>query len=147
VRFVLTDRSRPCRISLKYAIIVLMAVVDRYLAALDKQDWAGLEATLTGGAFERVGPFRDIIGSKGEYVAFLDRVVSGLDEYRLVPERVVATERVVYAEVVESFVHQGEKMAYPEVLVFDLGGDGLISRVQVYMMRPGEAPPVEGASA
>jgi hypothetical protein len=124
-----------------------MAVVDRYLAALDKQDWARLEATLTEGAFERVGPFYDIIGSKGEYVAFLDRVVSGLDEYRLVPERVVTTERVVYAEVTESFVYGGEKMAYPEVLVFDLGGDGLISRVQVFMMRPGETPPVEGASA
>ncbi len=133
---------------LKCVIIVLMAaVVEQYLAALDRQDWTDLASTLTTGDFERVGPFRDIVGSTDAYVAFLERVVSGLAEYRLVPERVVTTERVVYAEVTESFVHAGEKMSFPEVLVFDLGDDGLISRVQVFMMRPGEAPPVEGASA
>jgi hypothetical protein len=38
-------------------------------------------------------------------------------------------------------------MAFPEVLVFDLDDRGLINRVQVFMMRPGESPPVEGASA
>jgi SnoaL-like domain len=123
------------------------AVVEQYLAALDERDWSGLAATLSDLDFERVGPFRDIVASKNAYVAFLERVVSALAEYRLVPERVVSTELVVYAEVTECFVHAGERLSFPEVLVFDLADDGLIRRVQVYMMRPGEEPAVEGASA
>jgi SnoaL-like domain len=125
----------------------MAAAVERYLAALDERDWSGLAATLTDGDFERIGPFRDIVASKLAYVAFLERVVSALAGYRLVPERVVRTELVVYAEVTESFVHAGDRKAFPEVLVFDLADDGLIRRVQVYMMRPGEEPVVEGASA
>jgi hypothetical protein len=111
--------------------------VQQYLAALNEQNWSGLAATLTDGDFERIGPFRDVVGSKSEYVSFLERQVSALAEYRLVAERVVSTERVVYAEVTESCIHGGEKKAFPEVLVFDLADDGLIRRVQVYMMRPG----------
>lgn len=125
----------------------MAGATEQYLTALDNQDWAALDATLTGGAFERVGPFCDVVGSRREYVEFLKRVVSPLGDYHVTPERVVTTEHVVYAEVTESFVYADEKMAYPEVLVFDLDGEGLISRVQVFMMRPGEAPPVEGASA
>jgi SnoaL-like domain len=116
----------------------MAAVVEQYLAALDEQDWSGLAATLTDGDFERVGPFCDIVASKSAYVAFLERVVSVLAEYRLVPRRVVSTDRVVYAEITECCVRGGEKMAFPEVLVFDLADDGLIRRIQVYMMRAGD---------
>ena len=118
----------------------MAAPVERYLAAMDEQDWSGLAATLTDGDFERIGPYCDVIPSKSEYVAYLDRVVSSLPEYRLTPERVVSTEGVVYAEITESCVHAGEKMAFPEVLVFELADDGLIRRIQVYMMQPGEEP-------
>jgi hypothetical protein len=130
------------------AIITPMAdVVEQYLAALDEQDWSGVAATLTDDDFERVGPFCDIVASKDAYVAFLERVVSALAEYRLVPGRVVSTERVVYAEITESCVQAGETKAFPEVLVFDLADDGLIRRVQVYLMQPGGEPSVEGAGA
>jgi hypothetical protein len=121
--------------------------VERYLEALDTKDWAGLGSTLADSGFERVGPFRDVIDSKSGYVEFLDRVVSPLQDYRVIPHRSVPSEAVVYAEVVESFVFDGTPMEFPEVLVFDLAGDGLINRVQVYMMRPGEQPPVPGARA
>ena len=125
----------------------MAAAVEQYLTALDKQDWPSLEATLTEGAFERVGPFRDIISIRHDYVEFLQRVVPPLADYHIAADRVVTAEGVVYAEIVESFVHAGTEFAYPEVLVFDLDGAGLIRRVQVFMMRPGEQPPVEGASA
>jgi hypothetical protein len=107
---------------------------------MDEQDWSGLAATLTDGDFERIGPYCDVIPSKSEYVAYLDRVVSSLPEYRLTPERVVSTEGVVYAEITESCVHADQKMTFPEVLVFDLADDGLIRRIQVYLMQPGEEP-------
>jgi hypothetical protein len=79
-------------------------------------------------------------------VQFLDRVVTPLEDYHLRPVRVAPSDGVVFAEVVESFVH-GDKMEVPEVLVFDLGADGLIHRVQVFMMHAGQEPPVPGARA
>ena len=121
--------------------------VEQYLDSLTKQDWAGLASTLEGTEFERIGPFQDIVSTKDEYVAFLERVVSPLEDYKVVPQRSTEGDSVVYAEVVESFGYGGQKMSYPEVLVFDLTASGLINRVQVYMMRPGEEPPVPGAKA
>ncbi|MGA8725481.1 MAG: nuclear transport factor 2 family protein [Acidimicrobiales bacterium] len=118
----------------------MTASVERYLAAMGAQDWSGLAATLTDGDFERIGPYCDVIPSKSEYVAYLDRVVSSLPEYRLTHDRMVSTEEVVYAEITESCVQAGERMAFPEVLVFDLADDGLIRRIQVYMMQPGDEP-------
>lgn len=120
--------------------------VEQYLDALGKKEWSRLGGTLTQDRFERVGPFADVVHSSSDYVAFLDRVVTPLDQYRIEPRRAVEDDGVVYAEVTESFVHDGTKMEFPEVLVFDTR-DGLISRVQVYMMRPGDEPPIEGASA
>jgi hypothetical protein len=124
----------------------MAAVVERYLAALDEQDWSRVAATLTDGDFERIGPYSDVVASKSEYVEFLERVVSALAEYRLVPQRVVSTELVAYAEITESCVLAGEEKTFPEVLVFDLADDGLIRRIQVYMMQPLEEPAVEEAS-
>jgi hypothetical protein len=132
----------------RHAMIHIMAtVVDRYIESLNRMDWVGLSSTITADGFERVGPFQDVVGSRGEYVEFLERVVSELENYQVRPRRLVPSEGVVYAEVVESFIFNGTPMAFPECLVFDLAGDGLISRVQVYMMRPGEQPSVPGARA
>lgn len=126
----------------------LMApVVEQYLAALTAKAWSDLAATLSADQFERVGPFQDIITAKERYVEFLDRVVSPLESYAVVCHRVTSSEHVDCAEVTESFVFEGVPMAFPEVLVFDLSEERLIRRVQVYMMRPGEEPPVAGAKA
>ena len=121
--------------------------VDRYLVALDSKDWSTLASTLAEAPFERVGPFRDVISSKDGYVQFLDRVVTALEDYSVRPVRVVPADGAVFAEVLESFVFNEEKLEVPEVLVFDLAPDGLINRVQVYMMHTGEEPPVPGARA
>jgi hypothetical protein len=110
--------------------------VTRYLESLGAQDWEALGTTLTDGEFERVGPFCDVISDKAAYLAFLDSIVPSLDNYTVRTRRVSVTDGVVYAEINESFQLQGEPMDFPEVLVFDLDADGLISRVQVYMMRP-----------
>ena len=120
--------------------------VDQYLKALNDQDWQQLRSTLADDGFERVGPFLDVIGSADEYVQFLDRVVSGLSDYRVDVRRKVEGNRAVYVEATESFLHDGTKSAFPEVLVFDTVDD-TITRVQVYMMRPGGEPSVVGAKA
>lgn len=118
--------------------------VAQYLQALDEQDWASLRGTLTDEDFERIGPFCDVVASSDEYAAFLERVVSPLGEYGVRVRRHVEGDGLVYAEVTESFLLDGTKAEFPEVLVFDTR-DGRISRVQVYMMRPGGEPPVAGA--
>lgn len=121
--------------------------VTRYLESLNSKDWEALGATLSGGEFERVGPFCDVISDSSAYVRFLDGIVSTLGDYAVRTRRVSVADGAVYAEVNESFVLDGARKDFPEVLVFDVGDDGLISRVQVYMMRPGAEAPVPGGKA
>lgn len=124
-----------------------MGAVETYLDRLAAHDWDGLAATLAEQDFERIGPFADLVSSKGAYVKFLAGIVPQLERYRLKVRRIVQAGDVVMAEINEVFEFDGQTMDYPEALVFDLDGAGLIRRVQVYMMRPGEQPPVPGGSA
>jgi SnoaL-like domain len=131
----------------------MTTVVERYLETLQEQNWEALGATLSPKEFRRIGPFCDTLTSKTEYIKFLAGVVPILAQYQLRTRRIVAgdsaegSSATVYAEINESFVANGSKMDFPEVLVFDLGADGLITQVQVYMMRPGEDPALPGAKA
>src|SRR3954464_2482860 len=126
-----------------------MDIVQRYIKALGNKDWTAFADTLAEDGFERIGPFADLVTSKNAYVEFLDRVVTPLADYSLMPTRLIpsADGKVVLAETTESFLIDGTPTAFPEALVFDLDDAGLIRRVQVFMMRPGEAPPGEGARA
>jgi len=133
-------------------ITVMTTVVERYLETLQEQNWEALGATLSPKEFRRIGPFCDTLTSKTEYVKFLEGIVSALGQYGVRTRRIVAGDgadgsTAVYAEINESFIANGSKMDFPEVLVFDIGADGLITRVQVYMMRPGEDAPVPGGKA
>ena len=104
-------------------------------------------ATLTDGPFERVGPFCDVVADKAAYLEFLEGIVSILGDYSVRTRRISAADGVVYAEINESFALDGKRMDFPEVLAFDIGADGLISRVQVYLMRPDDEAVVGGGRA
>ena len=121
--------------------------VTRYLESLNAQDWEAMGATLTDGPFERVGPFCDVIADKAAYLEFLDGIVSTLENYTVRTRRVSVADGAVYAEINESFVLEGTRMDFPEILAFDIGGDGLITRVQVYIMRPDDEAAVGGGRA
>jgi hypothetical protein len=131
----------------------MTAVVERYLEALQKQDWKALGATLSSTKFRRVGPFCDSVTSKAEYLKFLEGLIPTLEQYRVRTRRIVAGDRAsgssaaVYVEINESFVANGVEMDFPEVLVFDVGVDGLITQVQIYTMRPGGDAAVPGGKA
>lgn len=124
-----------------------MGAVETYLDRLVANDWDGLAGTLAEEDFERIGPFADLVSCKRAYVAFLAGIVPQLKEYRLNVRRIVHAGAVVLAEINEVFELDGRLVDYPEALVFDLDGAGLIRRVQVYLMRPGEQPPVPGSRA
>lgn len=125
----------------------MRATVERYLKALEAKDWETFATTLAEKSFERIGPFCDVVDTKQAYVSFLSHVVGNLENYGIRVRRMQQSDRVVYAEINESFAVDGTKMDFPEVLVFDVDDDERIARVQVYMMRPGEEPPVTGARA
>jgi hypothetical protein len=124
-----------------------MGSVDDYLDRMAKHDWEGLGRTLTRGPFERVGPFRDVLTDTAAYVEFLGTVIPSLSGYRFENRRITAVERRVFAEVAEHFEVDGVMTEFPEVLVFELDDEELINHVSVYIMRPGDQPPVEGGSA
>lgn len=118
----------------------MFEVVERYLANLQAKDWPGFGATISADGFERVGPFCDVVTGKEDYLRFVEDVVSTLDHYRVRTRRLFGSDGAVGAEIDESFVLDGQPMTFPEVLIFDVGDHGLITRVQVYLMRPGGAP-------
>ncbi len=127
-----------------------MGVVEDWVSAYNARDFAGVAACLSKDDFERVGPYMDVIADSGEYVTFLSRVVPTLgDDYRLEIERVVYVpgEDLAYAELIEHYRHDGEVRDTPEIIVFGLGGDGLVHRMRLYLQRPGGQAPVGGRDA
>ncbi len=127
-----------------------MGVVEDWVSAYNGRDFARVKACLSKDDFERVGPYMDVIADSAEYVAFLERVVPTLgDDYRLELERVVYVpdEQVAYAQLIEHYRHDGEVRDTPEIIVFGLGGDGLVHRMRLYLQRPGGQAPVGGRQA
>jgi hypothetical protein len=47
-----------------------------------------------------------------------------------------ASDALAYVELSETMELDGKPMRTPEVLVFELGGDGRIARVEIYIQTP-----------
>jgi SnoaL-like domain len=122
--------------------------VERYLAYMAAHDWDGLAGTIADEGLTRDGPFCDRVEGKQRYVDFLRGVISSLDGYRLEVQRVShVSDRVSFVELSETFAVDGVATTYPECILFERNGDGLISQVSVFMKQPGAEGPVEGARA
>ena len=125
-----------------------VASVEQYLEAMNAQDWASLAETISPISLFRDGPFIDVIEGKDAYVKFLEDIISTLPNYELRVRRISATgDDRFYVELSESFDVGSDRAEYPEICLFETGADGLISYVSVFMKRPGEEGPVEGANA
>jgi hypothetical protein len=125
-----------------------MGAVEEYLAALSDRSWERLGASLADEGLVRSGPFVDVIEGKPAYVEFLRRVCSPFDAYRIDVHRVSRSgDRIVYVEIDEVIERGGTVSAYPEILLFELGDDGLIRYVSVFMKRPGGEPSISGGRA
>lgn len=116
----------------------------RYLEALGAQNWDALEATLAENVF-RIGPYGDVVEGRGAYRAFLERVVSQLEDYLLQVERVDSVDRADPAEGVERSLwvrlsetvrdESGGRLRTEEALEFGLDAEGKIARVAVYTQK------------
>ena len=122
--------------------------VEHYLACMAAHDWDGLAATIADEGLTRDGPFCDRVEGKQHYVDFLHGVITSLEGYQLQVLRVShVSNRVSFVELSETFGVEGVATTFPECILFERNGDGLISHVSVFMKQPGGEGPVEGARA
>jgi hypothetical protein len=127
---------------------VTVAAATRFLDRYNARDFDGLAACFSPADFHRIGPYGDHITSAAEYVAFLRDVVPTLGAaYRLVTERVFATDGHAVAEVTEEYEVDGTLRRTPEVIVFDVDADDRITRMHLYVQRVHDLPPAGGRAA
>lgn len=108
--------------------------VERYLAALARQDWEALAACLTDDV-ERIGPYNDVYLGREPYVAFLAQTLRSLEGYELRVSRLIAGQDVVVAELSETVDTPAGRRRTDEAIVFDLSPAGLIRRVAVFLRK------------
>jgi hypothetical protein len=127
-----------------------VGVIEDFVEYYAARDWDRLATCFSDEDFERIGPYLDAISSKGEYLAFLQRVVPTMGgDYALVADRVVyaSDEKVGFAQLIEHLEVDGTLTDIPEVIVFDLDDRGRIRRMQLYLAQPGGVAPVGGRDA
>lgn len=111
-------------------------IVERYLDAIAAQDW-DVVCECIADDIVRVGPYRDRYAGRDEYLAFISDLMPKLRGYAMTLGRVTyASDALAYVELSETVEVDGKPMRTPEVLVFELGADGRIGRVEVYIQTP-----------
>jgi ketosteroid isomerase-like protein len=114
----------------------MVDIVERYLRAIATHDWGVVDKCIADD-FVRVGPYGDRIGGRGDYMAFIADLMPKLPGYAMKLERVnYVGDARAYAELSETVELDGKPMRTPEVLVFELTGDGRIARVDVFIQTP-----------
>lgn len=107
--------------------------VERYLHAIASHDWDVVGACLTDDIV-RVGPYGDRYDGRADYLAFISELMPKLKGYAMNVGRVTyAGDTLAFAELSETVERDGKPMVTPEVLVFDLAGDGRIARIEIFI--------------
>jgi hypothetical protein len=112
-------------------------VVERYLGAIVSHDWDMVGACIADEII-RVGPYGDRFEGRDGYLAYISNTMPKLAGYSMQLNRVTYVgDRLAFAELSETVKLDGKATSTPEVLVFDIGGDGRISRVDIYIQTLG----------
>jgi ketosteroid isomerase-like protein len=112
-------------------------IVERYLDAVVSHDWEVVGACIADDIV-RVGPYGDRFAGRDDYLPFISETVPKLKGYSMDLHRVTyAGDRLAFAELSETVELDGTPTLTPEVLVFELNGDGRISRVDIFIQTPG----------
>ena len=110
------------------------SAVERYLAALGRQDWRALASCLADDV-ERIGPYNDVYRGREPYVAFLAETLRALSGYELRVARLIVGDGSVVAELSETVDTPEGRRRTDEAVVFDVSRAGLITRVGVFLRR------------
>jgi ketosteroid isomerase-like protein len=108
--------------------------VTRFLDRMAAFDWDAMAACVADDV-ARVGPYRDEKQGRQDYRDFLAATIEALDGYRMGVQRIWSDGAHAFAQLSETLNVDGRPRRTDEVLVLDLGPDGLISRVEVYLQR------------
>ena len=114
----------------------MAGIVERYLDAIASHDWDVVNECIADDIV-RVGPYGDRFTGRDDYVAFVADLMPKLPGYAMEVHRVTyASDVLAYAELSETVESDGKPMCTPEVLVFELDGDGRIARVDIFIQTP-----------
>jgi hypothetical protein len=115
----------------------MAGIVERYLDAIVSHDWDVVGECISDDIV-RVGPYGDRFAGRGDYLPFISKTMPRLEGYSMDLHRVTyANDRLAFAELSETVAVDGAPMRTPEVLVFELDGDGRISRVDIFIQTRG----------
>jgi ketosteroid isomerase-like protein len=110
--------------------------VERYLDGIASHDWDVVDECIADDIV-RVGPYGDSYAGRAEYLAFIAELMPKLKGYVMDVRRVTyAGDALAFAELSETVQRDGKAMRTPEVLVFELTGDGRIARVEIFIQTP-----------
>jgi hypothetical protein len=111
-------------------------VLERYLDAMRRHDWAALADTLAEDV-HRTGPFLDEVRGRAAYVAFLADVIPKLPNYALDVARIRAIDGGgAVVELSETIDRKGARFTTPEALLFEFDAAGRIARVDIFIKQP-----------
>jgi ketosteroid isomerase-like protein len=108
--------------------------VTRFFDRMGAMDWDAM-AECVAEDVDRVGPFRDQKQGRRDYRDFLAATIEALDGYRLDVQRIWSDGAHAVAQLSETLTVDGRPRRTDEAIVLDLGPDGLIHRVEVYLQR------------
>jgi len=108
--------------------------VARFFDRMAVGDWDAMAACVAPDVV-RVGPYRDVKTGRDDYRAFLAETIEALEDYRLDLQRIWTDGSRAVAQLSETLRMDGRLRRTDEAIVCDLGDDGLIHRVEVYLQR------------
>ena len=114
----------------------MAGIVERYLHAIASHDWGVVDECVADDII-RVGPYGDRYAGRDEYLAFIADLMPKLKGYAMKLDRVTyASDELAFVELRETVEVDGKPMVTPEVLVFEVAGDGRIARVDIFIQTP-----------
>jgi ketosteroid isomerase-like protein len=111
-----------------------IAVAGRFFDRMGAFDWDAM-AECVAEDITRVGPFRDVKVGRDDYRDFLATTIEALDDYVLAVQRIWSDGERAVAQLSETLTVDGRPRRTDEAIVLDIGPDGLIHRVEVYLQR------------
>jgi len=111
-----------------------VAVAARFFDRMGHLDWEAMGACVAEDVY-RVGPYRDQKAGREDYQRFLAETIEALDDYHLDVQRIWSDGTHVVAQLSETLTMEGRPRRTDEAIVLDIGPDGLIARVEVYLQK------------
>lgn len=109
--------------------------LDRYFQALRDHHWNAVRACVSADV-HRTGPYADVVVGREAYARFLAEVIPTLANYELRVHSIDRTEcGDAWVKLSEFLDVEGRRTEHPEALHFGFDGEGLISRVDIYLKR------------